>query len=184
MQAKTKKSLKIMTSAALLSAISIVVACFEIPIVPAFPFLKLDFSQTPLILAAMLLGPAAGMGATAICAIISLFITGTASAGVGTAFNFVLGCLFILVFHGANRLSGGKWQGFLALGIACVSSILIACILNYVAVVPLYKFIGMVPESFDAMYFVLFGALPLNLLKWMSNSLIAGGLYRVLSERV
>ncbi len=183
MQTKTKNNLKKMTTAAILAAISIEVACFEIPIVPVFPFLKLDFSQVPLILAGMVLGIGPGIGATAICAIISLFITGTASAGVGTAFNFVLGSLFILLYYGAHRLVGSRLRDFLALGIACLLCIVIACFLNYVGVVPLYKLIGMVPDNFDAMYFVIFGALPLNLVKWISNTAIAGGLYQVVGKR-
>ncbi len=175
-----KLNIKTMTTTALLAAVSIVVCYFEIPVAPAFPFLKLDFAQVPLILCAMLLGAGAGIFAQIINALIALVITGTASAGVGTAFNLVLGVVFVLLYSGMKKLfQRYRFHSWIALAISSLLTIVLACLLNYVAVVPIYKMIGMVPQSFDAAYFVIGGALPLNLIKWPVNAALAGVLYQV-----
>lgn len=173
-----KKNLRFITIPALFAAISILLSYFEIPILPAFPFLKLDFAEVPIILCAMLTGPLSALGAEAVRSLIALLLTGTASAGVGTAFNFVMGVIFVLLYCLNTRFLSHKAKAWLALLSASVLTIVIACFLNFVAVVPLYKAIGMVPQSFDTLAYVAAGALPLNLIKWPVNAAIAGALYQ------
>ena len=51
------KNIKLMTVTALLAAMSIILSYFEIPIIPAFPFLKLDFAEVAIILCSVLQHP-------------------------------------------------------------------------------------------------------------------------------
>ena len=56
---------KTMVSAALLSAISFIIRQFSFPFVIA-PFLKMEFSEVPVLLAGMLFGPGTGLFVQAI----------------------------------------------------------------------------------------------------------------------
>ncbi|MEO2873773.1 ECF transporter S component, partial [Lacticaseibacillus paracasei] len=47
---------------ALLAAIGYVLMMFSFPIIPAFPFLKLDLSDLVVLLGGLLYGPAGGIG--------------------------------------------------------------------------------------------------------------------------
>jgi len=160
-----------MTFTALFAALSVLLSYFEIPIIPAFPFLKLDFAEVPIILSAVLLGFVPAVCAEGIRSLIALFLTGTASAGVGTAFNFVLGVLFAFIY--CFFLRSKSWKLLLKMIVVAFGLTVVACILNFVAVVPLYKQIGMFPQGIATEYYILAGALPLNLVKWLSNSLLA-----------
>jgi len=181
-----QKNIKLMTTTALLAAISILLSYFEIPIIPAFPFLKLDFAEVPIILSALLLGFIPTVCAEGIRSLVSLFLTGTASAGVGTAFNFVLGTIFAVLY--CYLLKSRQVNIWLKMIIASLALTLIACILNFVAVVPIYKLIGMFPQNVPTEYYIWAGALPLNLVKWLTNSILAAivaksGVERFIKER-
>lgn len=166
-----KQNIRLMTFTALLAAVSVLLSYFEIPIIPAFPFLKLDFAEVPIILSAMLLGFVPAVCAEGVRSVIALFLTGTASAGVGTAFNFVLGVLFALIY--CFFLGKKSWRLPVKMLVGALGLTIIACLLNFVAVVPLYKQIGMFPQNVATEYYIWAGALPLNLVKWLSNSLLA-----------
>lgn len=92
MQPKTHK----LTVTAMLSAVAIVLMFLEFPLpflVP--PFIKLDFSELPALLAAFSLGPVSGI---VVCLVknVVLALTHTTSSGVGELCNFLLGTCFVL----------------------------------------------------------------------------------------
>ena len=172
------KNIKLMTVTALLAAMSIILSYFEIPIIPAFPFLKLDFAEVAIILCSVLFGFVPAVCAEAIRSIVSLFITGTASAGVGTAFNFVLGVIFVFIFCFVfQKKCRNIWVSMI---VTALITALLACALNFLVVVPIYKQIGMFPQGIATEYYILAGALPLNLVKWISNSLLAAMVSKVI----
>lgn len=169
-----KKNIRYITIPALLAAVSILLSYFEFPIVPGFSFLKLDFAEVPIILCGMLTGPVAAICAEAVRSLIALFLTGTASAGVGTAFNFIMGSAFVLLYHGYLRLFTHRGNTWAALAAASLLGTVVACLLNFFAAVPVYKAIGMFPKDFSTAVYVLTGALPFNLIKWPLCAALAG----------
>ena len=48
-----------MVTVAMLASISFVIMFFAFPVVPLFPFMKVDFSEIPILIGAYLLGPGA-----------------------------------------------------------------------------------------------------------------------------
>jgi len=173
-----KKNTRLLTISALMAAVSILLSYFEFPIIPGFGFLKLDFAEVPIMLCAISMGLVPAIGAEAVRSIVSLFVTGTASAGVGTAFNFILGILFVLLYQGYCHIASHRGKVWTALGVSSLLTIAIACVLNYVAVVPLYKAIGMVPKDFSTALYVWAGALPFNLIKWPLNAAVTGIIFQ------
>ena len=79
-----------------MSAISGILMCFEIPLWFAPPFYKLDFSELPVLICGFAFGPVAGVLAEAVKILIKLILKGTSTAFVGDLANFVVGCSFIL----------------------------------------------------------------------------------------
>ena len=57
----TSKNLSKFVKIALLSAIAVVIMLFEIPLIPLFPWLKMDLSELPVLIGAFAFGPMAGV---------------------------------------------------------------------------------------------------------------------------
>ena len=75
--------------AACLAAISYVLMYFSFVIIPIVPFMKLDFSDIPILLGLFILGPWAGLEIAAIRSIIYFVLTGVSlphMIGVGLSF--------------------------------------------------------------------------------------------------
>jgi len=93
------KQLKNLVFTALLSAAALALFFLEFPLFPAAPFLKLDFSDIPALLGALLLGPGWGVLIELIKNLLELVIKGAGSQmGFGNLMNFVVGVAFILPF--------------------------------------------------------------------------------------
>ncbi|MDR0404777.1 MAG: ECF transporter S component [Oscillospiraceae bacterium] len=100
---------------------------------PFAPFLKIDFSETPALLAGFLTGPSGAILVLLIKNLILLPFTKTAS--VGEFSNFILGCAFVipaaLCFKKCKSALFGSFMGIL-----CVSIVSVA--LNYFVLYPMY----------------------------------------------
>ena len=67
---------------------------FNVPLMPSF--IKLDFSELPVMLCGFYLGPSATVACEAVKIILKLMFKGTSTAFVGDFANFVVGCSFVL----------------------------------------------------------------------------------------
>lgn len=148
----------------ILSAIASVLMVFpEISILPAFPFLQLDFSEIPALLGGLFLGPVAGVLIELIKNIFHLFVSHTGY--VGELASFLIGSSFILpvIF----TLKAKKDNYVLAFIVGIISTTIMACIFNYFIFVPLYM-----PNYKDIHYYLLFGVVPFNIIKTSICSVI------------
>ena len=88
------KNVRKLTGTAMLSAVAYVLMFLEFPIpflIP--PFIKMDFSELPALLASFAYGPLWGV---AVCLIKNLIhLMNTQSGGVGELSNFILGAVFV-----------------------------------------------------------------------------------------
>ena len=84
-----------LTYAALLTALAIILSYFpEIPLAFFAPWLKLDFSFTPLLLLGFSIGP--GMAAIAILVTNVVHIIGGTTGGIGELANILIGLAFVM----------------------------------------------------------------------------------------
>jgi len=84
-----------LTFAALMTALAIILSYFpEIPLAFFAPWLKLDFSFTPLLLLGFSIGP--GMMAIALLITNLVHIIGGTTSGVGELANMLIGLAFLL----------------------------------------------------------------------------------------
>ncbi|WP_226580127.1 ECF transporter S component [Halobacillus litoralis] len=157
---------------ALFGAISMVLMflSFPLPLLP--PYLEVDFSDVPALLAAILLTPAAGIIVEALKNGLYLIYTG-AGDPIGILANFMAGVLFVfpvgLIYHkfkSEKSIKTGLVIGSLtmALGMA---------VLNYLIILPAYSwFMGWEMSAQVKGYTVLTGILPFNALKALIVSVL------------
>lgn len=176
-----------------MSAISGILMCFEIPLWFAPPFYKLDFSELPVLICGFAFGPVAGVLAEAVKILIKLILKGTSTAFVGDLANFVVGCSFILMATIIYHIKKNKKTAV----ISCIIGTLVMTVAGtaFNAVYLLPKFAEMYGMPMDALIamgtavnknvknittFVVLCVAPLNLLKGFAVSLVTILIYHPL----
>ena len=177
----TNKRLHKMTKVAALAAIAGVLMLLEFPIIPMFNWLKVDFSELPVLMGAFAYGPIVGIVIEAIKIIIKFFLSGTTSFGVGELANFLMGLAFILpasmIYH-RNKTKKTAIVGMIV-GIIVVN--IVSIIANIYMLLPAY---GMKMTGSAAIKYILIGLLPVNTIKAVSVSILTYILYKKISMKV
>lgn len=152
----------------MLSSISFVLMLFNFPLPPFPAFLQVDFSEVPAIIAAITMGPVAGILVELLKNVLDWLFSGSPTGvPVGHMANFATGVLFILpVWWVYHRLSNAKGMTT-GLILGTMSMAVGMSLLNYVLFLPLYvKFMNFPVMSGEELYqMIVLGILPFNLLK-------------------
>lgn len=185
-----RRSRKIAVTAMLSAAATVLMALdFPIPfLIP--PFVKMDFSELPALLAAFSLGPVWG---AAVCLVKNLInLTMSSTNGVGELCNFLLGVCFVIPAGVIYKHWKTRWG---ALAAALAGAVLMAVCsvpINYFISYPFYTtfmpidtIIGMYQElipSVDGLLacLIVFNA-PFTLLKALLDTVLAFLIYKPLS---
>jgi len=186
----TQKTHKLAVTAMLSAAAAVLMALdFPIPfLIP--PFVKMDFSELPALLAAFSLGPVSG---AAVCLVKNLIkLTMSSTNGVGELCNFLLGICFVIpagLIYRYNKTRTGALIGALAgaviMAVCSVPANYFISYPFYTAFMPLDTIIGMYQElipSVDGLMacLVIFNA-PFTLLKGLLDMGLAFLVYKPLS---
>jgi len=144
---------------------------FPLPFLPAY--LKIDFSEVPALIAALIFSPMAGVIVEGIKNLLYLSIGG--GEPVGVTANFLAGVLFIVpvavLYHrykGTKSIVTGLVAGTIIMAVAM-------SVLNYLVILPIYAmFMGMEDMALAHVKraAVLFGILPFNILKGIIVGLV------------
>ncbi|MCP8968723.1 ECF transporter S component [Ectobacillus ponti] len=166
---------KRMVSVAMLSSIAYVLMMLDFPVWGLPAFLRIDFSEVPALLAAVVFGPAAGMVVEAIKNVLYYWIKGSfTGVPVGELANFTAGCLYILptaYFFRKYRSTKGLTLGLL---VGTVTMTLLMSVLNYYVIFPAYTWF----LHADAMTagqtktIIVTGILPFNALKGAAVAIV------------
>lgn len=151
---------------ALLGTVSLVLLFLNFPLPFLPPYLKIDFSEVPALMASLIFSPMAGVIVIGIKNLLYLAIGG--GEPVGVAANFLAGVLFVvpvaLIYHkykGVKSIVSGLVVGTIIMAVAM-------SVLNYLVLLPVYAwFMGMEEMKIEAVkrFAVLYGVLPFNLIK-------------------
>lgn len=168
MQKANKQSSKLlkMVILALLGTISLVLFFLNFPLPFLPPYLKVDFSDVPALMASLILSPLAGVVVVLVKNLLYLAVSGSADP-IGVAANFIAGVLFVVpvsvIYHkyhkGVKSIVTGLATGtiIMAFGMS---------VLNYFFILPAYAwFMGWDMSDQIIWGTVLAGVLPFNLLK-------------------
>jgi riboflavin transporter len=183
------------TTISLLSAISVVLMLFDIPLWFAPGFYQIDFSELPVLVGAFALGPVAGVVIELLKILLNLLLDGSDTALVGETANFILGCSLIvpsaIIYHRRRT----KKAAILGMVVGTISFIVVGCLLNAYLLLPTYaKIYGMPLDSLIGMgtavnpninsmaTFILLAVAPFNLIKGTAVSLITIFIYKGVSH--
>lgn len=176
---------------AILSAVATVLMFISFPIpflIP--PFVKMDFSELPALLAAFSMGPLSGVMVCLVKNLINLFFTTT--SGVGELCNFLLGVCFVIPAGWIYKVRRTRSGALLASGVGAVAMAVLSVPVNYFISYPFYTsfmpldtIIGMYQEllpSVDGLLAcLLIFNMPFTLLKGVLDVALAFLIYKPLS---
>ncbi|SDQ29444.1 Riboflavin transporter FmnP [Virgibacillus subterraneus] len=151
---------------ALLGTISLILFFLNFPLPFLPPYLKIDFSEVPALIAALIFSPMAGVAVEAIKNMLYLVVSG-AGDPIGIIANFLAGVMFIVpvavLYHrykGVKSIISGLITGTVIMAIGM-------SILNYLVILPAYAwFMGWEEMNQSAKWVaVSLGVLPFNIIK-------------------
>ncbi len=160
-----------MVAVAMFAAIGLVLQYFAFPIMPAFSFLKIDFSDIPVLISMFLFGPVAGVVTAFLRSILHLVTTGFSPDNlVGDTASFLATTIFTLpifyFFRKKKHEGRNKFAGVIS---GTVAMTLFMSVANYFVITPLYlMFLGLNANQMLGMpltNYVLIGIVPFNLIK-------------------
>lgn len=174
MNSKTNKLVRL----AVLSALSIVlVMLIKFPIIPSAPFLEYEPGDVPMLVAAFMYGPIAGLVMTIIVSTIQAFTVSAAAGWVGLLMHIIATGTFVIVSGSIYRRFHTFKGAFAALAIGSLCMVLVMIPSNLFFSV---KFYGI---PYDAVMAMLPAAiLPFNLIKSVANSLLVILVYKPLTR--
>lgn len=160
---KTKK----MVGIALLASLAFVISYFSFPILPLVPFLKIDFSDLPILAGTLYYGPLPGIFIAFIRSFLHYLTTGgEAGFPIGDSAAFLASVAFLLPIHFVltNQVAKKRRTQIVASLLATVSLTTVLTVLNWFVLIPAYKYV----LSFDVgpiRPYLVAGVIPFNLLK-------------------
>lgn len=166
----------------LLAAVSVVLffISFPLPLLP--PYLKVDFSDVPALIAGLIFSPLAGILVVLLKNAI-YFVASGATDPIGVVANFIAGSLYILPVAYLYHKYRGVKSVVAGLVIGTVVMALVMSILNYLVILPAYSWLmGMEMTDTIKWATVLAGVLPFNFLKGVIVSLLFVPLFIKLNQ--
>ena len=191
-QNKTRFTPKFIASVGILSGISIVlmqILEFPIPFMP--PFLKFDFSTLPALIGGFAYGPVTGIAIAFIKAALHLLRTDT--GGVGELADFLASGSLVLVSSLIYKRIKTRKGAVLGLVLGAIAMAIVGGLANYFILIPFYtnvmpmeQIISLCgkanPLITNTLGYVLYGAIPFNLIKALLLSIITFVLYKQISK--
>lgn len=190
MERKKTISVRVLTGAAMLSAVAFVLQYLEFPI-PLMPsFIKFDLSDLPALIGAFAYGPLAGVAIEFIKNLLHCAVSQSATVGelsnfiLGAVFTFVAGLIYIKTKTKKGALIGGI-VGAVVMGLISIPS-------NYYVVYPFYynfmpeevvlaAYQAIVPSMKSIMQSLLVFNLPFTVIKGLISVLLSMLIYKHLS---
>lgn len=169
----------------MLCAVSFVLYLLEFPLFPGASHLKLDFSDVPALVGAMIFGPVWGVVIELVKNLIELAVKGIGSQmGFGNLMNFIVGSAYIIPFCLVYKKHKKKTGVLLAGVLGIVSIVLVGIGANYFIDPPFFKyFLGVTLES-SALWAAIWSATALNAIKGVMLSVLSFVLVPTLIKRI
>lgn len=174
---KTNKMIKI----SLLSAIAVILMYVDVPVIPPFPWLKMDLSDVPALIGAFGFGPIAGVIIELFKNILYILIKGSGTGFVGETANFLIGSALVLPAGVIYHRNKSKKNAVLGMALGAISIEIVGILANVYFLLPAY---GMHMSQAELIKYVTVGLLPLNGAKAMIVSIITYFLYKRVSVSI
>ena len=152
---------------ALLSAVGFVLMMYlAFPILPMFPFLKLDLSDLLVLLGGLLYGPTGGIMVAFVRSLLHFVLTGGGIVNlIGDLAAFIASVGFMLPVVMTMKPKSGLGREISGLALGTLSLTVIMSLLNWVIIMPMYLAVMSFPLGMSVTRYVLIGVVPFNLIK-------------------
>ena len=165
----------------LLSAIAVILMYIDFPVIPIFPWLKIDLSDVPALMGAFAFGPLAGVIIELMKNLLILIIKGTGTGFVGEFANFLVGVALVwpaALVYKKNKTKKTAILG-MVLGFLCIE--VVGILANVYLLLPAY---GMAMSKSELMQYVTVGLIPFNGIKSILVCGITYALYKKVSVSI
>ncbi|KRM08265.1 hypothetical protein FC89_GL001603 [Liquorilactobacillus ghanensis DSM 18630] len=169
--------------AACLAGISYLLMFLAFSIIPIVPYMKIDFSDLPILFGMFLLGPIGGIEIALIRSVLYLLISGPSIAQlIGVATSFLATLLFCLPIYYLLRHDQSLTVKHVLLTItaATLSLTIVLSVANWWVITPLYMSVLGMKISLPLSKLVLFGVVPFNLIK----GILVGSVFWLIFSRI
>ncbi len=163
-----KYNIKSFVTIGMLSSVAFVLMLIKFPIPPFPPYLTVDFSDIPALIAAFMFGPAAAILVELFKNIIDYIVIGSeAGIPIGNFSNFIAGIVFVIPTYFVYRRLQAKHGLVVSLVVGTLFMAIFMSILNYIAILPAYiALLGWDPMTTSALrQLVVAAVLPFNIIK-------------------
>ncbi|MDK0625354.1 ECF transporter S component [Clostridium perfringens] len=165
----------------LLSAIAVILMYIDFPVIPIFPWLKIDLSDVPALMGAFAFGPLAGVIIELMKNLLILIVKGTGTGFVGELANFLVGVALVwpaALVYNKNKTKKTAILG-MVLGVLCIE--VVGILANVYLLLPAY---GMAMSKTELMQYVTVGLIPFNGIKSILVCGITYALYKKVSVSI
>ena len=165
----------------LLSAIAVILMYIDFPVIPIFPWLKIDLSDVPALMGALAFGPLAGVIIELMKNLLILIVKGTGTGFVGELANFLVGVALVwpaALVYKKNKTKKTAILG-MVLGVLCIE--VVGILANVYLLLPAY---GMAMSKAELMQYVTVGLIPFNGIKSILVCGITYALYKKVSVSI
>lgn len=176
-----KSNINKMVKVSLLTGIAFILMFIEIPIVPIFPWLKMDVSDVPALMGAFAFGPLTGILIEFLKVVMHFLLTGSSTGGVGEVANFMIGVSFIAPASLIYWKNKSKKTAILGMIVGLLAMEIVAILANIYFLLPVY---GMKMAPAELMKYVTVGLLPFNTIKGFIISILTYMLYKKVSATI
>lgn len=155
----------------ILSTMAFILMVFDFPLPFLPPFLKLDFSDVPVVIIALIFGPIAALATSLLKS--SLYFMLISHEPVGVVASFLASIILTLGFYYTIKMSKNKGQ-YILLSIVTISSlVLVMVLMNYFVLLPMYSMITNLSNLTDNMKVIISaGIVPFNLIKGVISIIV------------
>lgn len=170
-------------SISLLGAIAFLLMFIEFPIIPIAPWLKIDFSDIPVLLGLLIYGPVGAIVVTALKCVLHALVYGASLPElIGVTSSFIASLTLILPFHWSfthKRWSANR-RYVVGIIMATLTMVIVMSLLNWLVIMPIYMQVLGMKLTISLPKLVLIGIVPFNLIK----GILLGIVFMIVGKRM
>lgn len=177
----SNKNVNKMIKISLLVAIAVVLMYFDFPVIPLFPWLKIDLSEVPALMGGFAYGPVAGGAIVILKVLLRFLIKGTETGFIGELANIIVGLALVVPAAWIYNRNKSKKTAIIGMIIGGIVMELLGIVANVYFLLPAY---GMQMAPAELSQYVIVGLLPFNGLKALIVGIITYLLYKKVSVSI
>ncbi len=168
-KSKTEK----MVITAVLASFSYLLVLLEFPILPTFPWLKLDFSDIPILIGSFIVGPVGGITIAFIRSMLNFLLRGGDILSlIGNLSGFFSSVIFMFPIYLMVKKENTNRKLLMGMGISSLFLIIFMSIANYYIITPSYIAVLGIDFGIPLSEMVLYGIIPFNIIKGITVSIV------------